>query len=529
MSTLTGTGRLLRHLIRRDGRHFLPWVALATALPVSSVIVYPQIFPTEQDRATLAATIGGNPALGLIFGPARDLGTVDGFNAWRCLALGGLLAALGAIFAVTRATRAQEDTGRAELLASGAVGRSSSLAAAVVLALAGSLVLGAVAGTGTVLAGGRAHASILLGAGFAATGWLCAGIAAVAAQLGSTARAANSIAVAAFGLMFLLRGVLYSLEAPEWTTWANPLGWVAETQPATLDRWWPLAPVLALALALVAVAFVLRGRRDYGVGFIATRPGRARGRIRGSWGLILRLNRGPIVTWTISFVAVGAILGHFAASVHDILDSNAAVQQILAAGATTPVGLVEEFLVTIMSMIGILASIPGVQTMMKMRTEEAEGRLELLATSGATRPRYFAGNALLALAAPSVYMMIGGTLVAGFAASADIGVGFRDAVLQAAATVPAVWTVVALAVAVTGLRPGVGILAWAGVLISFTLTILGPTFELDDAAMAVSPFWHVPRVTAESPDLTGLLWVAGVALVLLAAGAVGFRRRDLGR
>ena len=43
----------------------------------------------------------------------------------------------------------------------------------------------------------------------------------------------------------------------------------------------------------------------------------------------------------------------------------------------------------------------------------------------------------------------------------------------------------------------------------------------------IAPFTHVPKY----PDIVAgpLLWLSGVAVVLLAAGFAGFRRRDLGR
>src|SRR5262249_35663331 len=161
------------------------------------------------------------PALGLIFGPAYDLSTADGFNAWRSLALGGFLAGLGAILLVTRATRAQEDSGQAELLASGVLGRSSRLMVAVVMALMGSLALGLVAGLVTVVFGGDVESSILLGLTFTATAWMFAAVAAVTAQIGSDARTANSMAIGLLGVLFVARGFLYSVSAPDWTTWIN--------------------------------------------------------------------------------------------------------------------------------------------------------------------------------------------------------------------------------------------------------------------------------------------------------------------
>ncbi|SDB82627.1 ABC-2 type transport system permease protein [Raineyella antarctica] len=528
-SALTGAGPLLRTLVRHEGRLFAPWVLLATVLSSSSVLVYPYIFPTARDRAGLAAAIGANPALGLIFGPARDLGTVDGFNAWRSLALGGFLVGLGAILAVTRATRGQEDSGQAELLASGVLGRYSRLLAAVGLALVGSLVAGIVAALVTVLSGGGWDASLLLGASFTATGWMCAAIAAVAAQIGSDARTANSMAVGTLGTLFLLRGFLTSTKAPEWTVWANPLGWPAETRPATGNHWWPLTLAVVLTVVMLVVAFALQGRRDFGQGAISPRPGPARGRLHGTWALAIRLNRGSFLTWTIAFLALGFMFGYFTRSISDILGSESAVTQILAAGATTHEALVAAFLHTVLGLVGIIAAVPGVQTMLRVRSEELEERVEPIMAAAVRRQRYYASNMAVALLAPAVYVLIAGTIIALLASSAGIGIGFGDGLLQAVATVPAVWTVISLSAAVVGARPLVSLVAWAGVLASFGLTLLGPSFKLPNWALAVSPFWHVPIVSAPEPDRIGVVYISLVTLVFLGVGIAGFRRRDLAR
>lgn len=526
---LTGTAPLLRSTVRHDGRRLAPWIVLPTALAASSVLIYPWVFPSEQERAGLSAAIGANPALGLIFGPAHDLGTADGFTTWRSLALGGFLAGLGAIVTVTRATRGQEDSGQAELLASGVLGRGSRLMTAVGMSFLGSLVLGIVAALVTIACGGDPQSSVLLAATFTVTGWMFASVAAVTAQIGSDARTASSMAVGLLGVLFLLRGLAYSVDAPEWTIWANPLGWMTETRPASGNRWWPLLLAVTLALALLVAAFALQARRDFGQGAVSPRPGPARGATRNPLTLAIRLNRGSFTTWAVAFVALGFVFGYFTTSVKDILSADSAVQQVLAAGATSPDQLISAFVVTILSLIGILAAIPGVQTVLRVRSEEMEDRVEPIIATAVARPRYYGANVAVALTAPAGYVLLAGSLVALLASRADLGLGFGDVLLQAIAIVPAVWAVVAVAVAVVGARPVVALAAWLGVLASFVLTLLGPTFGLDDWVLGISPFWHVPNVTSTAPSGAGLLGVTLVALFLLAVGFTGFRRRDLAR
>lgn len=530
MSTATvGAPRLLRTLLHHEGRMFAPWVAIVTVLSASSVLVYPYVFPTEAERAALAAAVGGNPALGLIFGPAFDLSTADGFNAWRALALGGFFVGLGAIGAVTRASRGQEDSGQAELLASGVLGRSSRLVAAVGLSLIGSLAAGVVSGLITWACGGTVEASMLLSATFTATGWMMTGLAAVTAQLGSEARTSSSMAVAVLGSLFILRGFAYSIEAPSWTVWINPLGWMTETKPSVENFWWPLLLAVALTGVLLGAGFALQARRDFGQGAIAPSPGPARGSLRSIGALTLRLNRGSLISWAIGFAVLGTVFGYFTTAVQDLFAANPAIAGVLASGAATPEDLFGAFLVTILSLIGIVVSIACVQMVLRARKEEMEDRVEPLIAAGVSRPRYLGATVALAYGAVPVYLTLGGLVVATFASRADIGISFGEAMLQAWVTVPAVCCVVAISVAVVGARPQVSLAAWAGVVASFGLTLLGPTFGLDDWVLGISPYHHVPPMAGTKQNYVGLGVVTLVACVFTAIGFAGFRRRDLAR
>lgn len=526
-SATTGAPLLLRTSLKHDGRLMAPWVLLVTVLSVSSVIAYPLVFPDQADRMGLQQAVEANPAIGLIFGPPTDLLTTDGFNAWRTLALGGFLAAMGAIFTVTRATRVQEDSGQAELLASGVLGRSSRLLTGVAMALIAGVVTGVVAASLTVLFGGTAEASWLLAGTWTVTGWVFAGIAAVAAQIGADARTSTALSISTLGTLFILRGFAYSVEAPEWTIWINPLGWMQETQPAADNLWWPLALGVALTVVLLAVAFKLEGSRDFGQGLIKPGPGPDRGRARSPWGLAWRLSKGSAMTWTIAFVMLGFVFGYFATSIVDLIDPDSPMAAALAGGSGSADVLVASFLVMILSMIGIFAAIPSVQVMLRVRSEEMEDRVEPVMAGAVARPRYYGANVLLAFALPVLYMAVAGVIVAFLASRSDLGVEFGEVGFQAMTIVPAIWTLIAVSIFVVGARPKVAVAAWAGVVVTFVLTLLGPSFGLDDWVLGISPVWHVPDILLPDPDWTGLMWVSLFTLGFTAIGFAGFRRRDL--
>lgn len=525
---LTGTRPLLKIALGQDIRNIAPWVVLISALSASSILAYAWIFPDPQDRAGLAAALAGNPALSLIFGPAPDLTTADGFNAWRAGQLGALFAGLMAILIVVRNSRADEDSGQAELIASGVIARQSRLAVAVLIATVASVALGVVCFLLTIVCGGGITATLVLASTFTASGLMFAGLAAIAAQLGSDARTSSSIAIATLGVCYVLRGYLDSSGAPEWVTWLTPFGWLEQTRPGTDPNPWPLLLALAVTVVLVASAFALQGRRDFGQGMVAPRPGPAAAGIVGNvWGLAFTLHRGPLVGWLIAFAGLGLIFGNLAASIGDIVADNPAMSGILASGAATSADLTFAFLATILQIIAIIAAVMGVQVILRIHTEEVDYRIEPLLAGSLRRQTYLASNALIALLGPAVALGVAGATLGLVAHAKDASISVADVFRQALVTVPAVWTLVGLALAAVGAAPSRRLIAWLGIVATFGLTILGPTFKLPAWALDISPLRHVPNVTAAPTDWAGLRWLSLVLLLFLAIGFAGFRRRDI--
>lgn len=527
-SAAPATRALLKVAIRQDAPSIAPWVVLISVLSASSVLIYAWIFPDAADRTALATAMHGNPALSLIFGPARDLSTSDGFNAWRAGQLGAFFAGLMTILIVIRNSRADEDSGRAELLASGVLARESRLAVALAMATLASVALGVVCFVLTVACGGGLVATLVLSATFTASGLMFAGVAAIAAQLGSEARTASSLAIATLAVCFVARGYIDTSGGDDWMTWLTPLGWLAEARPATGNNPWPLLVALAFAGALIAVAFVLQGRRDFGQGLLAGRPGPAEAGLAGTvWGLAVKLNRGALVSWSIGLALLGLVLGNLASSVGDVLADNPAMATILASGAVTVSDLTFAFLITILQLIAIITAVMGVQMIQRVHTEEIDLRVEPLLAGSLHRSTYLASNVVVALVGSGVAMMLAGTGLGIVASATDSSISVGEVVRQALVTIPGAWVLVALAVAVVGAAPGKRLVGWLGIVATFGLTILGPTFRLPDWALSISPLRHVPNVTAASPDWVGFVVLIGVVVALLVVGFVGFRRRDV--
>lgn len=525
MNALTGARPLLAVTLRQNARSIAPWVAGVAALSASSIVAFDVIFTDAEQRAGLARTLGSNPALALVFGPARDLLTADGFNAWRSGVLGAFIAALMAIVLVVRTSRADEDSGQAELIASGVLSRPARLSVAVATAGLASVAAGVLTFVITVAVGGGIGTSLILAGCFTASGLMFTGVAAVTAQLASEAGAATGLAMAALGVSYLIRGFVDTSGSADWAHWLSPLGWLQQTRPATDNDPWPLLAALGLAAGLTLAAFVLQARRDFGQGVIATRHGRARAGYAGTiWGLAVKLNRGSLVTWLLAFVAIGVVFGDLVSSVEDVIASNPAFEQLAAAGGGSSPTF--GFIVTILQLAGLIAAVFGVQVVMRVYGEETSLRAEPLLAGALHRSTYLASSATVAFLGPTIAYLIGGIAIAVVAQTSQTS-SFGDVISQTLVTLPAIWVLIALALAAVGAHPAVRVVGWLGVVASFVLTLLGPTFRLPEWALGISPLHHVPNVTAHSPAWTGLIALIAVAAALTIVAFAGYRRRDI--
>ena len=93
---------------------------------------------------------------------------------------------------------------------------------------------------------------------------------------------------------------------------------------------------------------------------------------------------------------------------------------------------------------------------------------------------------------------------------------------------PAAWVLAGLGAALFGLAPRLMALTWAGLIACVILLELGALLGLSQWLLDASPFAHVPRLPGAPFTGTPLLWLAGIAATLAAAGLAGFRNRDIG-
>ena len=238
-SNLSGTLGLLRLYLRRD-RIVLPLWVLLLSVPLSTVYVgsIEAVYPNQADRAAFAASIMASPAQRALYGNvyADSLGAT---GIWKA-GMFHVLIAVAVILTVIRHTRADEETGRSELIDSTAVGRYASLSAALLLAGGASILTGVIGTAGLLTLDVPAAGSLAFGAALACTGLVFTAVAAVAAQLSSSARFGRGAAFGVLATAFTLRAVGDAGSAASALSWFSPLGWALQVRPYAGDRFWIL-------------------------------------------------------------------------------------------------------------------------------------------------------------------------------------------------------------------------------------------------------------------------------------------------
>lgn len=523
---LTGARPLLRATLKQNRTFIAPWAMIIMVLSASSILAYRWVFPDLADRQGLAAAMGSNPALEIVFGPARDMLTNDGFNAWRAGQLGCLFAALLGIMLIVRNTRADEDSGNAEFIASGVISRPARLLVPVQLSVIAALVVGVVTFLGTWASGGQLNPSALIAATFAGSVLVWGGVAAIAAQLGADSRTASSLAMGLMGVMYVFRGYVDSADLPSWALWLTPFGWAGKTGVAMENNWWPLLAFVVADVVLVLIALALQSRRDFGQGLLPQRPAQPSAPNMVVFMLAWRTHRGAVSTWLLAFALLGTIFGNLATTVGETFAANPAIAASMAAGATTEEELIFGFIRTILSLVGIIAAIAGAQIILRVYSEEIDYRIEPLLAGSLRRSRMLASHVAVAFGLSACGLLIAGTAMGVVASSNSEAIAFTDVLRQAAAIIPAVWLLGSIAVAAVGARPAARLASWAVIVATFAITLLGPTFKFPDWAMSISPLYHVPTVIGQD-SATPLVWLGLIAAAFLAIGFAGYHRRDI--
>jgi ABC-2 type transport system permease protein len=425
-----------------------------------------------------------------------------------------------AILTVIRHTRAEEESGAAELVLSSVVGRYARTYAALILVGGVNLVLAvtmtlAMASTGFALVDTAAMCF-----GITGVAMVFGAVAAVTAQLWRQSRTATGAAMATLALAALVRGIGDVINnSGSALSWFSPIAWAQQMRAFVDLRWWPFALVAVTAVALMALAAVLESRRQYDDGNIGSTGERPNARaIKTVFGLHLTLQRGQTIGWTVGLFLGGLAFGSMTKSLLDAAKENELIERVLAAQGTDSV------YTTMTQFLAAAATAYVVGAVVRVLGDEEKGLGEPVLAGSVSRWRWLLTAVASALVGSAVLMFFAGL---GNGLGAGITLGEPGTVvrltLAGLAYVPAM--AVMAGVAAIGVAVRRGWIGWLAVTFVVTSLYLGALLRLPGWLLDLSPVGQTTAPSSYPVVALTVMTVVAVALILLA-GAI-YRRRDV--
>ncbi|MGA6205500.1 polyketide antibiotic transporter [Nocardia testacea] len=360
-----------------------------------------------------------NPAVRVLFGPARGLDNPGGFTVWRTGAPVSILCGVWALLAATRITRGEEDAGRYDLLA-GTRARLTDLTAraAATLTLAAALIAAGVAAalivTGTDTTGALVHATSVF-----ATTTLFAALGLCTAQLLPARGAATGTATAILGIFLMLRMLSDGISALAWTAWLTPFGLTNRAAAYVDNQATPLLVLLTMTGAILAGALAAAHHRDLGGALLTltdTRPARTR-LLHSLPAFAIRRATAPTTGWAIGIGAYFLLIGAVLAAILDFLADNPRFAELAATAGFAGLNNPEGFAAAMFSLLTIATGLYAATRISAMAADETNGRSTTLHSLAISRTRLAgtetavtaAGTAAL-LATAATTMWAGATL-----------------------------------------------------------------------------------------------------------------------
>ena len=519
-SPSTGVPSLLRLALRRDRVRLSVWVAVLTLMMVYAPNAVKLAYPEEAQRlarVNLMRTPAGIMLSGPSFGGNEtDLGAMMANELMLTLIVA---TSILSILTVIRHTRAEEESGIAELVLSSVVGRYARTYAALIL----------VGGVNGVLAVAMTLAMSATGFALVDTAAMCLGItgvamvfgavAAVTAQLWRQARTATGAAMASLALAALIRGIGDVINnSGSALSWFSPIAWAQQMRSFVDLRWWPFALLVALTIGLMALATWLESRRQYDDGNIPSTGERPNARpIKTVFGLHITLQRGQTIGWSVGLFLAGLAFGSMTKSLLDAAKDNPVLARVLTAQGNDGV------YTTMTQFLAAAATAYVVGAVLRVYNDEESGLGEAVLARAVSRWRWLLTAVASALVGSTVLLFFAGL---GNGLGAGITLGEPGTIvrltLAGLAYVPAMAVlagVAALAVAVRHAWIG-----WLAVTFVAVSLYLGALLRLPHWLVDLSPIGRT-TVPTDFPAIALTVMVVVAAALTLCAGWI-YRSRD---
>lgn len=528
MKPVYGLGRYFGFIARREKIMSTVWIACIAGSALVFTAMYPGLFPDKESMLMMAATMN-TPAMVALMGPVYGMEAVTPaiLMAQKCLLWFAVAIAVMNIFFVNRHTRMDEELGRHELLRALPFGRLTPAASTLLGAVALNAAIAVLTAVGIMalnIEGTTAAGAWVYALSLGAQGLLFAALTLLAAQIFSTSRAALGGGFALLGLFYVMR--MFGDMSGNALSDISPMGLGLKVFAFYENDFAPVWILLAEAAVVACAALAVCARRDLGEGVLPARKGRRHASrfLQGEFGLAWRLSRGMMLAWSVGMLVMGVTYGSVLDKIDTFVSGNEMIQKILSAAGDYDIA--SNYIVLVFAVGALLAAVPVISILHKIRTEEKQGRLEQIFSKSVPREKMLLSYLILAFLESVAALVL---LAAGLYGAAqgtgmvELGELMKDALVY----LPALWVMIGLCTLLIGALPKLTSLVWVMFSFSFIMIYFGALFDFPDWAHKLSPFGNIPQLPVQEFSSVPLVVMTLLAVVLVVTGVIRYRQRDI--
>lgn len=527
-----GTGNLIALIFRQQRFKIFIWTVILVGITLAVAKAYPDIYPDEASRNAAYMTLD-NPAMVAMLGIGYELedyvSVIGAVFATEMLLFTAIAFAIMSILLVAQATRGDEETGRVEMIQALSVGKLSYTTAVMFMNVSTNVLLALLIGFGIRLLnieGMELSSSLLYGATLGATGIAFGAFTAMFAQLSESVRTTTMFSLFVLIGAYLLRAV--GDVSNEVLSSLSPLGWTVRTGVFVDDNWWPVILLCLLAMILGMIAFYLQAIRDVGAGIFAARNGRPNASVilQNPLGLNFWMQKTNISAWLLVILALSGSFGAILGELETYLVEIDIIGEFIDMNSEDT--LAEQFVALIIAIMTLIATIPAVITVLKLKSEEKNQLTENIYSRAVSRVSVLSSYILLAVIVSFLMQtMIALGLWSASQSVMEDALSFQSTFKAAYVYLPAIWVVIGSTVILIGVVPKLTSLIWLYIAYCFVVLYLGGMLDFPEWMNQLSLYHYVPQIPIDEMNMTITFSLTMLAIGLSIIGSIAYRKRDL--
>src|SRR5699024_9448096 len=213
-------------------------------------------------------------------------------------------------------------------------------------------------------------------------------------QLVETTSNVTGLSISVLLLSYLIRAIGDVLN--DSISMISPLGWLTRTFAFSENNWWPLVLMFIVGIILIMITMYLYLDRDLESGLLPSKAGNkyAKKYWLSPIGMQIKLYKVGIISWAIGMFIFGASYGSVFGEMDDFISDNEMLKKMVAGSGDN---YIESFLPTLMVIMAIVATIPAIMSLYKIKNEINMQRIENIFAKPVSRTYYFSGFIVISL------------------------------------------------------------------------------------------------------------------------------------